>query len=92
MSRSLSRRRFLSASGKTVFALGAAGGSAGAFLAACSSGGSTGSATEVSYTYPTFAPVPDVKLVQDAMNKILLDKYNVTIKLGHYLWSTADAP
>lgn len=83
MSESLSRRRFLVNGGKAVLAAGAIGGiggAAGELLAACASPSS--GATEVSYTYPTFTPVPDVKLVQDAINKILSARYNITLKLN----------
>src|SRR5260370_17133713 len=83
MPETFSRRKFLVQGGKAVVAGGAivAG---GPLLSACDWFAKSGptSATEVAYTYPTFTPVPDVALVQDAMNKILKPKYGVTIKLN----------
>lgn len=81
MSQSFSRRRFLANSGKTVLMAGAIGGAAGALLSACESS-TPGGAIEVSYTYPTFTPVPDIQLVQDAINKIMKARYNLTVKLN----------
>src|ERR1051326_1371938 len=84
MSESLSRRRFLVNGGKTILATGALtslGGATSALLSACDSSSSTGP-NEVSYSYPTFTPVPDVQDVQDAINKILKARYNVTLKLN----------
>src|SRR6266851_4316392 len=83
MPETFSRRKFLVQGGKAVVAGGAIA-AAGPLLSACdwfAKSGAT-SATEVGYTYPTFTPVPDVALVQDAMNKILKPKYGVTIKLN----------
>jgi putative aldouronate transport system substrate-binding protein len=78
----LSRRRFLAGGGKTILAAGAFSGVAGTLLSACgSSSPTTSDVVEVSYTYPTFTPVPDAPLVQDALNKILKPRYNLTIKL-----------
>jgi putative aldouronate transport system substrate-binding protein len=81
MSKSLSRRGFLATSGKTLLAAGALGGAMETLLTACDTGTSTG-ITEVSYTYPTFTPVPDVRVVQDAINKIVRSKYHLTLKLN----------
>src|SRR5260370_32388474 len=83
MSETFSRRKFLVQGGKAVVAGGAivAG---GPLLSACDWFAKSGptSATEGAYTYPTFTPVPDVALVQDAMNKILKPKYGLTVKLN----------
>src|SRR6266851_4270414 len=83
MPETFSRRKFLVQGGKAVVAGGAIA-AAGPLLSACDWFAKSGptSATEVGYTYPTFTPVPDVALVQDAMNKILKPKYGVTIKLN----------
>src|SRR5260370_7647052 len=83
MSETFSRRKFLVQGGKVAVAGGAIA-AAGPLLSACDWFAKSGptSATEVAYTYPTFTPVPDVALVQDAMNKILKPKYGVTIKLN----------
>src|SRR5258708_34809832 len=52
-------------------------------LSACGPAATTTSGSvAVSYTYPTFTPVPDVQQVQDALNKILQTRYNVTLKLN----------
>src|SRR5467141_1830170 len=83
MPEGFSRRRFLVQGGKALLAGGAIG-TAGPLLSACDWFAKSGpmSTTEVTYTYPTFTPVPDSALVQDAMNKILKSKYGVTIKLN----------
>jgi putative aldouronate transport system substrate-binding protein len=83
MSETFSRRKFLVQGGRAVVAGGAIA-AAGPLLSACDWFAKSGptSATDVAYTYPTFTPVPDVALVQDAMNKILKPKYGVTIKLN----------
>src|SRR5712691_2802758 len=83
MPEEFSRRRFLVQGGKVLLAGGATV-TAGPLLSACDWFAKSGptSTTEVSYTYPTFTPVPDSALVQDAMNKILKPKYGVTIKLN----------
>jgi len=82
MSKSLSRRRFLAEGGKTILAVGTLSGAAETLLSACGPAATTTSGSvEVSYTYPTFTPVPDVQQVQDALNKILQTRYNVTLKL-----------
>src|SRR6266478_1257919 len=83
MPEGFSRRRFLVQGGKVLLAGGATV-TAGPLLSACDWFAKSGptSTTEVSYTYPTFTPVPDSALVQDAMNKILKPKYGVTIKLN----------
>jgi len=83
MPEEFSRRRFLVQGGKALLAGGAIG-AAGPLLSACDWFAKSGptSITDVTYTYPTFTPVPDVALVQDAMNKILKPKYGVTIKLN----------
>src|SRR5258708_40357828 len=83
MPETFSRRKFLVQGGRAVVAGGAIA-AAGPLLSACDWFAKSGptSATEVAYTYPTFTPVPDVALVQDAMNKILKPKYGVTIKLN----------
>src|SRR5229473_1065109 len=83
MPETFSRRKFLVQGGKAVVAGGAIA-AAGPLLSACDWFAKSGptSATEVAYTYPTFTPVPDVALVQDAMNKILKPEYGVTIKLN----------
>src|SRR5258708_36430737 len=81
MSKSLSRRRFLSEGGKTILAVGTLSGAAETLLSACGPAATTTSGSvEVSYTYRTFTPVPDVQQVQDALNKILQTRYNVTLK------------
>src|SRR2546428_7668468 len=83
MADTFSRRSFLFQGGRVLLAGGAVA-TAGPLLEACdwfAKSGST-STTEVTYTYPTFTPVPDSALVQDAMNKILLPKYGVTLKLN----------
>jgi putative aldouronate transport system substrate-binding protein len=80
MSKSLSRRGFLVTGGKTLLAAGALGGSVGTLLSAC--GTATSAVPEVSYSYPTFTPVPDITIVQDAINQVLRAKYNVTLKLN----------
>src|SRR5689334_16954773 len=80
MSKSLSRRGFLATSGKTLLAAGALGGAMEPLLAACAPAASA--VTEVSYTYPTFTPVPDIQVVQDAINNIVRAKYNLTLKLN----------
>src|SRR2546428_3926074 len=81
MPEGFSRRRFLVQGGKALLAGGAIG-TAGPLLSACDWFAKSGptSTTEVTYTYPTFTPVPDSALVQDAMNKILKPKYCGTIK------------
>src|SRR5260370_2452237 len=83
MPETFSRRKLLAQGGRAVVAGGAIA-AAGPLLSACDWFAKSGptSATEVAYTYPTFTPVPDVALVQDAMNKILKPKYGVTIKLN----------
>src|SRR5712692_6804384 len=82
MPEAFSRRKFLVQGGKALLAGGAIG-TAGPLLSACDWFAKSGptSSTEVAYTYPTFTPVPDVALVQDAMNKILKPKDGVTIML-----------
>jgi putative aldouronate transport system substrate-binding protein len=80
MSKSLSRRGFLATSGKTLLAAGALSGAMETLLAACNTAASA--VTEVSYTYPTFTPVPDIQVVQDAINNIVRAKYNLTLKLN----------
>jgi putative aldouronate transport system substrate-binding protein len=83
MSKSLSRRRFLAEGGKTILAVGAMSTAAETLLSACGPAATTTTGpVAVSYTYPTFTPVPDVQLVQDAINKILSARYNVTLKLN----------
>jgi len=84
MSKSISRRRFLAEGGKTILTVGTLSGGVGTLLSACGlpATSTTTSSVEVSYTYPTFTPVPDVQLVQDAINKILQARYNVTLKLN----------
>ena len=83
MSKAVSRRRFMIDGGKTLLAAGAIGGTAGTMLSACGPAAtSTSGNVEISYTYPTFTPVPDVQMVQDAMNKILQARYNITLKLN----------
>src|SRR5207245_10899879 len=83
MPEGFSRRRFLVQGGKALLAGGAIG-TAGPLLSACDWFAKSGptSTTEVAYTYPTFTPVPDVALVQDAMKRILKPKYGVTSKLN----------
>ena len=82
MSKPISRRRFLAEGGKTILTVGALSGATGTLLSACGPAATTTSGNvEVSYTYPTFTPVPDVQQVQDALNKILQARYNVTLKL-----------
>ncbi len=86
MSKPISRRRFLAEGGKTILktilTVGALSGATGTLLSACGPATTTTSGSvEVSYTYPTFTPVPDVQQVQDALNKILQTRYNVTLKL-----------
>ena len=82
MSKPISRRRFLAEGGKTILTVGALSGATGTLLSACGQAATTTSGSvEVSYTYPTFTPVPDVQQVQDALNKILQTRYNVTLKL-----------
>lgn len=53
----------------------------GVLLAAC--GGTTQNTgpVQITYMYPTFNTVKDVQLVQDAMNVLLKQKINATIKL-----------
>src|SRR5260370_8585668 len=81
MSKPISRRRFLAEGGKTILTVGALSGATGTLLSACGPATTTTSGSvEVSYTYPTFTPVPDVQQVQDALNKILQTRYNVTLK------------
>jgi putative aldouronate transport system substrate-binding protein len=83
MSKSLSRRRFLAEGGKTILAVGAMSTAAETLLSACGPAATTTTGpVAVSYTYPTFTPVPDVQQVQDAINKILSARYNVTLKLN----------
>src|SRR5579859_2726384 len=84
MSRSLSRRRFMTQGGKTMLVAGAMSTTVGTLLSACgpsTTSSTTSASAEVSYTYPTFTPVPEVQQVQDALNKILQARYNVTLKL-----------
>src|SRR5260370_7509184 len=81
MSSLLARRRFLAEGGKTILAVGAMSTAAETLLSACGPAATTSGSVEVSYTYPTFTPVPDVQQVQDALNKILQTRYNVTLKL-----------
>jgi putative aldouronate transport system substrate-binding protein len=79
-----SRRKFLVQGGKGLLAGGAIA-AAGPVLSACdwfSKASSSTSIAQVSYTYPTFTPVPDVGLVQDAINKITQTKYGLTFKLN----------
>src|SRR6266481_512386 len=83
MSKSLSRRRFLAEGGKTILAVGTLSGAAETLLSACGPAAATTSGSvEFSYSYPTFTPVPDVQLVQDAINKIMQPRYGVTLKLN----------
>src|SRR5260221_6855557 len=83
MSKPLSRRRFLAEGGKTILAAGAMSTAVETLLSACGPAAATTSGSvAVSYTYPTFTPVPDVQQVQDALNKILQTRYNVTLKLN----------
>ena len=83
MADTFSRRSFLFQGGRVLLAGGAVA-TAGPLLEACDwfAKSSPTSTAEVTYTYPTFTPVPDVQLVQDAINKILLPKYGVTLKLN----------
>lgn len=83
MPEALSRRKFMVQGGKLLVAGGAVT-AAGPLLAACDWFGKSSptSTAEVTYTYPTFTPVPDSGLVQDAINKIMLPRYGVTIKLN----------
>ncbi len=64
MSKSISRRRFLAEGGKTILTVGTLSGGVGTLLSACGlpATSTTTSSVEVSYTYPTFTPVPDVQL------------------------------
>ena len=84
MSEPLTRRRFLTQGGRTVLLGGAAIGIGGPLLEACDwfAKSTPTSTAEVSYTYPTFAAVPDVQLVQDAINKLMLPRYGVSLKLN----------
>jgi putative aldouronate transport system substrate-binding protein len=78
------RRKFLVQGGKGLLAGGAIV-AAGPVLSACdwfSKASSSTSTAQVAYTYPTFTPVPDVSLVQEAINKITLPKYGLTFKLN----------
>src|SRR5256886_16706790 len=83
MADTFSRRSFLFQGGRVLLAGGAVA-TAGPLLEAWEwfAKPSPPSTAEVTYTYPTFTPVPDVQLVQDAINKILLPKYGVTLKLN----------
>ncbi len=84
MPEALSRRKFLIQGGKSVLLAGGTIASAGPLLAACDwfAKSTPTSATQVTYSYPTFTPVPDVQLVQDAINKIMQPRYGVTLKLN----------
>jgi len=83
MPEAFTRRTFLVGGGKVVLAGGALA-VAGPVLGACEwfAKSSPTSTAEVTYSYPTFTPVPDAQLVQEAINKILLPKYGVTLKLN----------
>jgi len=74
----------LTQGGRALLAGGAAVGVGGPLLEACSwfAKSSPTSTAEVTYTYPTFTPVPDSQLVQDAINKLMLPRYGVTLKLN----------
>src|SRR5258708_26372129 len=65
---------------KPLVGAGAFSGAMETLLAACNTAASA--VTEVSYTYPTFTPVPDIQVVQDAINNIVRAKYNLTLKLN----------
>lgn len=83
MANSVSRRTFLTQGGRVLVAGGAIA-AAGPLLEACDwfARSSPASTTQVSYTYPTFTPVPDVQLVEDAINQLMKPRYGVTIKLN----------
>lgn len=84
MSEALTRRKFLTQGGRAVLVGGATMGAAGPLLAACDwfAKATPTSTAEVAYTFPTFTPLPDVQLVQDAINKLMKPRYGVTVKLN----------
>src|SRR4029077_17115204 len=84
MSEALTRRKFLTQSGRAVLVGGATVGAAGPLLAACDwfAKATPTSTAEVSYTFPTFTALPEVQLVQDAINKLMKPRYGVTVKLN----------
>ena len=69
-SHGLSRRRFLTNSGKAAAGAVLASGAAGALLAACGGGGSSSSSgpVTVTYTFDAFTNLPDSSLVAQAMS------------------------
>src|SRR5579859_5459242 len=69
-SHGLSRRRFLTNSGKAAAGAVLASGAAGALLAACGGGSSSSSSgpVTVTYTFDAFTNLPDSSLVAQAMS------------------------
>lgn len=80
MSQAFTRRRFLQQSGKAMVLTGAGS----ALLAACGTGNSPATTTSIpviTYRYPDFAGLKGVQEVEDALNKILVEKAQAKIKL-----------
>ncbi len=90
LSQEFTRRRFLSES-RTALAAAGLVGSGATLLTACGGDTTSSGPVTVTYTYPTFTPVPDVQLVTDAMNATeQFKKANLRVKLNPIDYASYD--